>query len=156
MADSMSDGEGAASRAYPSRPFIAVSVAVFREGKVLIAERMKPPLAGVFTLPGGMVENGERLEAAASRELREETGIAAALLGFTRHVEIIDRDKEGLIRFHAIVCPFAALWREGEPTGNAEIGRLLFIDPSDLARYPTTQGLADIVARAAEIVRRNG
>ncbi len=149
----MSDGEGPGSRAYPIRPFLAVSVAVFRAGRVLIAERMKPPLTGVFTLPGGMVESGERLEAAALRELQEEAGIEAEILGFTRHVEIIDRDREGAIRFHALVCPFAARWKGGEPMPNDEIGRLLFIDPSDLKNYSVTQGLADIVARAAALVR---
>jgi 8-oxo-dGTP diphosphatase len=148
----MSDTGGAASRAYPTRPFLAVSVAVFRAGRVLIAERMKPPMTGVFTLPGGMVESGERLEAAALRELSEEVGISAEIIGFTRHVEIIDRDREGAIRFHAVVCPFAARWTGGEPTPNDEIGRLLFIDPSEIGRYPVTQGLAEIVSRAARIV----
>ncbi len=150
MAASMSDPDP--GRTYPSRPFLAVSVAVFRAGRVLICERMKPPMTGVFTLPGGMVESGERLEAAALRELTEEVGIRAEIVGFTRHVEIIDRDREGKVRFHAVVCPFAARWMAGEPTPNDEIGRLFFIEPAELSRYPVTQGLADIVRRAAAIL----
>jgi 8-oxo-dGTP diphosphatase len=151
MAGSMSDG----ARAYPDRPFLAVSVAVFRNGQLLIAERNKPPLTGVFTLPGGMVEPGESLVAAARRELLEETGITAEIIGFTRHVEIIDKDQSGRTRFHAVVCPFAARWLQGEPTANDEIGRLLFIPPEDLRRYPTTHGLADIVAMARTLVGRS-
>jgi 8-oxo-dGTP diphosphatase len=146
--DAVSEAPAAEDRSYPARPFLAVSVAVFREGKVLIAERMKPPMTGIFTLPGGMVEAGEQLEAAALRELQEETGLDAELVGFTRHVEIIDRDLAGRVRFHAVVCPFAARFVSGDPVANAEIGRLLFIDPSEIAQYPTTQGLGEIIRSA--------
>jgi 8-oxo-dGTP diphosphatase len=45
-------------RLYPSRPFLAASVAVFRDGKVLVASRGKPPWEDVFSLPGGRVEVG--------------------------------------------------------------------------------------------------
>jgi 8-oxo-dGTP diphosphatase len=155
MADSMSDGRAADDRSYPTRPFLAVSVAVFREGRVLIAERRKPPLTGVFTLPGGMVEPGETLESAARRELLEETGLEAQIAGFTRHVEIIDADKAGRVRFHAVVCPFAARWVSGEPAPNEEIGRLLFIDPSEIGRYPTTQGLGEVIRRAGLLIGKS-
>jgi 8-oxo-dGTP diphosphatase len=46
-------------RLYPSRPILAASVAVLREGRILLAARGKPPSEGLFSLPGGMVETGE-------------------------------------------------------------------------------------------------
>ena len=58
------------SRLYPERPFLAASVAVLRNGKVLLAARANPPAAHVFSLPGGVVEPGETLAEAALRELR--------------------------------------------------------------------------------------
>ena len=156
MADSMSDLAGQVEtrdqRSYPSRPFLAVSVAVFRDGKVLIAERLKPPAVGIFALPGGMVEPGERLEIAALRELREEVGVEAEIIGFTRHIEVIERDTAGALQFHAVVCPFAAKWVAGEPHSSAEAGRVAFVDPADLSHYPTTPGLAHIIALARDLV----
>ncbi|HRJ70377.1 MAG TPA: NUDIX domain-containing protein, partial [Beijerinckiaceae bacterium] len=80
------------SRLYPERPFLAASVAVFREGRVLIAERASGAGIGSWSLPGGMVETGERLGEAALRELFEETGVRAELAGFVDTVEIIGHD----------------------------------------------------------------
>ncbi len=54
-------------RHYPAHPALAVSIAVFREGKVLLASRAEAPYERMFTLPGGLVETGETVEAAALR-----------------------------------------------------------------------------------------
>ena len=74
---------------------LAASVAVFRDGKVLLATRTKPPADQLWSLPGGKVEAGETLEEAALRELDEEVGVTARILGFNRHVEIFGRDAAG-------------------------------------------------------------
>ena len=63
------------ARAYPTRPFLAVSAAIVREGRVLVARRARPPANGVFSLPGGVVEAGETLHEAVKREVIEETSI---------------------------------------------------------------------------------
>jgi 8-oxo-dGTP diphosphatase len=144
------------SRLYPERPFLAVSAAIFRGGKVLLAERAKPPLQGVFTLPGGMVETGEKLAIAAAREVFEEVGLEADILAPLSPVEIIDRDLERRIRFHAVVIPFAARYRSGDLRGNDEVGMLTFVDPADVPRYKTTQGLFSIIKQAQMIIEAEG
>ena len=61
------------ARAYPERPFIAVSAAIMRDGKFLVVRRARPPAAGLFSFPGGVVEAGEKLTEAVVREIAEET-----------------------------------------------------------------------------------
>ena len=61
-------------RLFPARPLVGASIAVIREGRVLLAARANEPMRGVWTLPGGLVEAGEPLASAASRELQEEVG----------------------------------------------------------------------------------
>ena len=56
-------------RLYPARPIIAASIAVFRDGKVLLAARKETAANPVYSLPGGLVEIGETLRQAALREL---------------------------------------------------------------------------------------
>src|SRR5450755_3155567 len=71
-------------RIYPQRPYLAVSAAIIRDGKVLVVRRARQPALGVYTLPGGAVETGETLMQAVTREVREETALdiePAALAG---------------------------------------------------------------------------
>ena len=154
MADSTSEQTTVSeSRLYPSRPFLAASVAVFRDGRVLLAMRTKPPSPALFSLPGGLVENGETLEEAALRELREEVGVEADIVGFAGHVEVIERDDEARVRSHFVVNAFAAHWRAGEPMPGPEAGQVLFASPRDIPEMRTTPGLLGIVQRAAELTQ---
>ena len=139
-----------ADRLYPARPILAVSTAVFRDGRALIARRTQAPWRGAFSLPGGAVEVGETLAAAAARELREEVGVEADFLGFVRHVEPIAREGER-VRAHFVIVVFAARWLRGEPTLSAEVDEIAWVDPHDLGGRPTTPELPEILARAAGI-----
>lgn len=64
-----------------ARPALTVDVAIVtREARprVLLIRRAKDPFAGSWALPGGFVDENERLADAARRELVEETGVTAA------------------------------------------------------------------------------
>jgi 8-oxo-dGTP diphosphatase len=141
----------AASRAYPSRPFLAASVAVFRNGLVLLAERVVPPGARCFSLPGGLVEPGETLWQAAARELREETGVEAAIIGFNDHVEVIERDSDGCVAAHFVVASFVGRWIGGEATTGPEALRTMWVTPDRIDGLATTPQLGRILRRAAAI-----
>lgn len=68
---------------YP-RPMVTVDVVIFtlRENdlQVLLIRRRNPPFAGMWAIPGGFVDIDESLEAAAARELEEETGVRGVYL----------------------------------------------------------------------------
>src|SRR5262245_60212807 len=93
---------------YPSRPYLAVSAAIFRAGRVLIVRRGTPPMRGIYTLPGGGVELGETLEQAVIREVREETGLAVAPVALAGYREVITHDADGKVERHFVILPFAA------------------------------------------------
>ncbi len=136
------------ARTYPRRPYLGVSVAVFRAGRVLLARRTKPPFAGAFSLPGGLVEVGETLEAAALRELREEVQVDARIIAFNRHVELIDRDSAGKIRHHYVIASFAGEWIAGEAKPGREAGESVWVEPARLAGLDCTPHIVAVVEAA--------
>ncbi len=139
----------APSRSYPARPILAASVAVFRDGRVLLAERVNPPAADCFSLPGGLVEVGESLEDAALRELLEETGVRAHIIGFNGHVEVIARDADDRVERHFVVASFVGEWIAGEGQASDEVRSVLWADPLRLDGLRLTPGLAPLLGRAA-------
>ena len=82
-------------RTYPLRPFIAVSAAIVRDGRVLVVQRARPPAGGMWSLPGGVVETGETLIEAVQREVREETSIEIEPMALAGYRESITPDAEG-------------------------------------------------------------
>jgi 8-oxo-dGTP diphosphatase len=137
-------------RLFPARPILAVSAAVFREGRALIIRRAQAPLLGHFSLPGGGVEVGETLAAALARELIEEVGIEAEIVAFNRHVEAIYREGDR-IRMHFVIASFAARWIRGEPRLSDEVDEVEWVDPAGPLPSPTTPELGEVLARAARI-----
>jgi ADP-ribose pyrophosphatase YjhB (NUDIX family) len=144
------------SRLYPPRPFLAASVAVFRDGKVLLAARGKPPMERLFSLPGGLVDPGESLGEAALRELREEVGVEAELLGFVAPVEVIERDAEGRVRVHVVIAAHAAAWVSGEPQTGPEAREIRWVGEPDMTALSTTPGLIPVLEAAFALARRAG
>jgi ADP-ribose pyrophosphatase YjhB (NUDIX family) len=136
------------SRDYPDRPYLAVSAAILRDGKLLIVRRRNAPAQGLFTLPGGVVEPGETLVQAVAREVREELGIACEAVALLGHREAIARDPTGKVKGHFVILPFLARYVAGEIVLNDELSEARWIDRSELAGLDTTEGLDEIVAAA--------
>ena len=141
-------------RTYPQRPYLAVSAAIIRDGKVLVVRRARQPALGIFTLPGGGVETGETLMQAATREVREETSMDIEPVALAGHREAIVRDAQGRVERHFVILCFAARWLSGEPVLNEELDDARWLDPAALSGLRTTEGLAEIVAAAIERLAR--
>ena len=142
------------ARAYPERPYLAVSAAILRDGKVLVVRRARKPALNLYTLPGGAVEAGETLQQAVIREVHEETQLSIEPVALAGPREAIMRDSQGRVERHFVILCFAARWLAGEPVLNEELDDARWLTPPELAGLKTTEGLAEIVAAAVERVRR--
>jgi len=141
-------------RMYPDRPYLAVSAAIIRDGRVLVARRAKGASTGVFTMPGGVVEAGETLHDALIREIREETGIAIDVVGLAGQREFITRDEAGRVARHFVILCFACRWISGEGVPLLEeLSELRWLRPAELAGLKTTEGLAEIVDAAFRLMQ---
>jgi ADP-ribose pyrophosphatase YjhB (NUDIX family) len=137
-------------RAYPDRPFLAVSAAIVRDGRILLVRRARAPGRGLYSLPGGVVEAGETLHQAVVREVYEETGLTVEPVGLAGHREAIVRDAGGRVQRHFVILPFACRWRAGEVMPSEEVAEARWLKPDEMADLATTEGLADIIATAMQ------
>ena len=144
------------ARAYPDRPYLAVSAAIIRDGRILIAQRARGPALGVWTLPGGVVEAGETLIEALKREVHEETAITIEPVALAGHREVVVRDDGGRVSRHFVILCFATRWIAGEPQLNEELAEARWLRPAELNGLKTTDGLAEIVASAFERIEAAG
>ncbi len=108
-------------REYPDRPLVGIGVVVLKPDAVLLVRRGRAPALGQWSLPGGAQKLGETAEAAAHRELAEETGLAVAGLVLAAHVDSIHRDPDGRVRFHYTILDFAARFAGGEPRPGSDV-----------------------------------
>ena len=135
-------------RAYPARPFLAVSATIYRDGRVLLVRRARAPGRDLFSLPGGVVEAGETLAEAVAREVLEETGLTIEPVELAGHREVIIRDAEGRVERHFVILSFACRWVAGEAGPSDEVAEARWVAPDEIAGLKTTSGLAEIIAAA--------
>lgn len=131
---------------------MGIGVVLLRPGpEVLLIRRGRPPGEGVWSFPGGAQRLGETAEAAARRELAEETGLAAGALTLIAHVDSIDRDAAGQVRFHYTILDFGGLAAGGEPRAGGDARAVRWAALEELAAlevWPEARRIA-----AAAVVR---
>jgi 8-oxo-dGTP diphosphatase len=129
-------------------PRCAASAAIFRADKVLLVERGSGALKGLWSLPGGHIEPGERAAAAAAREVFEEAGIEAEVLGLLDVHEVVLRAADNRLSAHYLITVFFGRWVAGEPVAAGDAAAARFLAPGELGRYPLTEGAAPLILRA--------
>lgn len=135
-------------RRYPSAPLLGVITAVFRDDRVLLVKRRTQPNAGLWAMPGGLVELGETLAEAAAREVREETNLAVEDVRFLRCLEIVLRDKDNHVERHFVLAAHAALSPAGLAVAGDDAEAVMWADDEALAGLP--------LVRNARAVLRDG
>ncbi len=135
-------------------PRPAVSSAIFRDGQVLLIERGKGALKGYWSLPGGHVEPGEAVRVAARREVLEETGVEADLLGLADVLDVIVRASDGTLGAHYILSVFYGVWIKGTVLAQSDAAAARFVRLDELSAYKLTDGAAGVIAKAAGLVAR--
>jgi 8-oxo-dGTP diphosphatase len=136
----------------PSRPQLAVSAAIFRNGKVLLVRRARSPAKGFYSLPGGRVEFGESLHQALSREIDEETGLEIEITGLAGWREVLPAAAGA---GHYLIMSFAARWVAREPVLNDELDDYRWIAPDVLAGLGDLQltgGLEEVIQSAHRLI----
>ena len=136
------------------RPVPAVGTACFRGDDVLLIRRGTKPLAGDWSIPGGRLEFGERTAEGALRELHEETGITARLVGLVDVVDAIFTSRQsGETHRHYVLFDYAAVWEAGDPVAGDDADHAEWISPDRLESLGLWRETLRIIAAARTLVQ---
>jgi ADP-ribose pyrophosphatase YjhB (NUDIX family) len=143
------------SRRYPAAPVVGIGAVIVMSGtSVVLVRRAHEPLAGRWSLPGGVVELGETLQAAVAREVLEETGLIVDVGPVVEVVDHVDVDSQGKVTYHFVIVdylcsPLGGTLRPGDDVDDAAIADVGVLEPYDLT---APAGL--VIQRAIDLHRR--
>ncbi len=149
----------AASREYPDAPRAGVGAVVLDGDQVLLVRRGEPPSQGRWSIPGGLIHLGERIEDAVVREVQEECGLDVHLLGlcgvFDRIVSGEPPDEAGPapVRYHYVIIDYVATPTGGSLQAGSDAAEARWVPFAELSRYETTDGVTAMIHRAVKLRR---
>lgn len=149
----LADAKAPSERRYPSRPLVGVGAVIVSDaGEVLLVKRRHEPLAGQWSLPGGMLELGETLEAGVAREMLEETSLVVTVGPV---VEVFDRillDETGRVRYHFVLIDYLCRVRGGTLAAGSDVEAAVFVAPAGIAPYRITDKAQSVIAAALRLI----
>jgi 8-oxo-dGTP diphosphatase len=131
-----------------------VGALIFEDGRILLVERGKEPLKGYWSIPGGIVETGEKLEQGIRREVLEETGLDVEPYSMFEIFERIIPDAEGKPEYHYVLVDYLCRRLSGEPAAASDVSQVAWVSEPELGGYRITEGTLAVIERAFAKLQR--
>lgn len=141
-------------REYPEHPMMGVGVVIRDKDKILLIRRGTGSSQGIWSVPGGLVELGEKVQDAAKREIKEETGLDVEIGDLIDIANIIQRDDEDKVKYHYVVADFLGKIVGGKLHTTVEAPDARWIKSEELVDYKLTGSLLPIFEKIGFIKKQ--
>lgn len=132
-------------REYPDSPLVGVGAVIIEDGRVLLVKRGHPPLAGEWSIPGGVLELGETLREAAVREAEEETCLTVAPTELLGVYDRVLRDDEGRTLYHYVLVDFLCRRVAGEPRASGDADELGWYTLEQMGKLALAEDTLEVI-----------
>ncbi len=130
-------------REYPAQPIVGVGAVIVQDGKILLVKRGVEPAKNRWSIPGGMVELGEKVQDAVIREVEEECGLNVEIARLMDVVDSITVDEEGRVQFHFVILDFLAQVKGGTLKPDDDVSDARWVLLEEVETYDLTESFRE-------------
>lgn len=142
------------TRRYSQRPLLGVGALIIEGDRIVLVERAKDPLKGWWSIPGGLIELGERVADAVRREVREETGLEVEPGGLHEIYERLIHEADGRLEYHYVLLDYVCRVTGGALAASSDASRAAWVSADQLQEYRLTEGTLAVIERAFANLQR--
>jgi 8-oxo-dGTP diphosphatase len=143
-------------RDYPEQPLIGVGAVIVSGGRVLLVRRDTEPLRGEWSVPGGMLELGEKLRDGVRREALEETGLEVEAGEVLEVFDSIFTDALGRTQYHYVLIDYLCRPLSGEARAGSDVSDVRWVTPEALPAMGLRATIEEVVRKGLSLVLKNG
>jgi 8-oxo-dGTP diphosphatase len=132
-------------REYPDSALVGVGAIIIEDGRVLLVKRGHAPLAGEWSIPGGVLELGETVREAAVREAQEETGLAVETSELLGVYDRVVRDDDGRTLYHFVLIDFLCRRVSGQAQAAGDAVEARWFTPAEAGELKLAEDTAEVI-----------
>jgi 8-oxo-dGTP diphosphatase len=125
-------------RLYPDQPVVGIGAVIIQEGKIALIKRGNEPGKGKWSIPGGLVELGEKIESAVIRETKEEVCLDVENPQLVDVVDNVDVDEHGKVKYHYIIVDYLVHVKAGIIQAASDAAELRWVAFDEVESYNLT------------------
>lgn len=141
-------------REYPSQPIVGIGAIIVQEGKILLAKRGSEPGKGKWSVPGGLVELGEKVEKAVIREVKEETNLDVEVVRLVDAVDNIILDPNGKLHFHFVILDYITKLKGGTLQSSSDVLDTKWVRIDEAEDYDLTKTFREFLKRNRDELKK--
>ncbi len=134
-------------RSYPEQPILGVGAVIVDTGRVLLVRRATEPLKGEWSVPGGVLELGEKLHDGVCREVLEESGLIVEPGDVLDVFDSIFTDRNGQIEYHYVLVDYLCNRISGEATAGTDVSEVKWVSESELPKMGLRDSIQNVVRK---------
>ena len=135
------------SRQYPKRPVVGVGAVILDGDKILLEKRKNMPSKGKWSIPGGLVDLGERVEDAVVREVKEETGLEVYEPRLLDVVDYVSWCEKGGVIYHYVIIDYLVIVKGGKAKAASDADALKWVPFNEVEEYDLTESFRQFFGR---------
>ena len=141
-------------RDYPEHPIIGVGAVIIRGDRALLVRRATEPLKDEWSVPGGVLELGEKLRVGTAREALEETGLTVEVGEVLDVFDSIFPDADGRTQYHFVLIDFLCHPIAGEAKAGSDVSDVRWVTEHELGQLKLRDSIAEVVRKGLASRRR--